>query len=199
MDRKILIKRAAALLLALCLLSTAILGIIPIPVSAETTGCDVYFLNSNGWETVGAYVYGDKGELLGSWGSTDAVPAPELGGDWMKVTVTALPPYSVIFYNKADETQRAELLLDASDKLYVTAGAEAFTTQADAEAAAGVTVAIDPNNRDYGPNVEVIDVMVAGEKQPEESRSWVLPVTGVCVAALAAAAWALLGRKKKTA
>jgi len=120
---------------------------------------NIFFLNSSGWEEVGAYIYGDKGELLGSWGSTNAVPASELGENWMKVTVTALPPYSIIFYNKADEAQRAELLLDAEDKLYVTAGNEAFTTQADAQAAAGVTAAIDPNNRNYGPGVEVIEEM----------------------------------------
>lgn len=115
------------------------------------------------------------------------------------MTVTALPPYSIIFYNKADETQRVELLLDAEDKLYVTAGNEAFTTQADAEAAAGVTAAIDPNNRDYGPGVEVIETMEGKPVQAEEpgsGASWLLPVGGVSVAALAVAAWLLLKKKK---
>lgn len=160
---------------------------------------EIYFLNSSGWAEVGAYIYGEKGELLGSWGSTDAVPAPELGEDWMKVTVTALPPYSVIFYNKADETQRAELLLDAADKIYVTAGNEAFTTQIDAEAAAGVTAAIDPNSRDYGPGVEVIETMEGKPvqaEQPKNSVSWLIPVGGVGVAALAGAVWFLLKKKK---
>ena len=59
----------------------------------------VYFYNNEKWRNVGAYIYGDKGELLGGWGSSEAETADELGDDWLKVGVSEEPPYSIIFYN----------------------------------------------------------------------------------------------------
>lgn len=94
----------------------------------------IYFLNSKGWGEVGAYIYGDKGELLGGWGSTVAESADELGSNWLKVSVSTAPPYSIIFFNKANESERAELYLESEEHIYVTTEAKAYTSQADAEA-----------------------------------------------------------------
>lgn len=103
-----------------------------VPKAAEVT--NIYFLNSKGWEEVGAYVYGDKGEILGGWGSTKAESADELGGDWLKVSVSEVPPYSIIFFNKAADSERAELYLETEEHIYVTVDAKAYTSQAEAEA-----------------------------------------------------------------
>lgn len=99
----------------------------------------IYFLNSKGWEEVGAYIYGDKGALLGDWGNTIAESADELGGDWLKVSVSDVPPYSIIFYNKAAETERAELYLETEEHIYVTAEGKAYTSQSEAEMEMGIT------------------------------------------------------------
>ena len=95
----------------------------------------IYFLNSSKWETVGAYVYGDKGELLGGWGSATAKAAPEIGGSWVKVAVSELPPFSIVFYNTANESERAELYLPDAEHIYVTITGQSFTSAEDAEQA----------------------------------------------------------------
>lgn len=123
-------KRSAALFLALCIVLSLF---IPAVAATQTT---LYFLNTGGWSQVGAYIYGDKGELLGSWPGTNAT-ADE--GQWVKVTVSDAPAYSVIFFNTADETQRAELYLSNANSVYVTADGIAYTSKKLAESAAGVS------------------------------------------------------------
>ncbi|MBQ9886740.1 MAG: starch-binding protein, partial [Lachnospiraceae bacterium] len=103
----------------------------------------VYFLNSEGWSEVGAYVYGDKGEVLGGWGSTTAVAAEELGGNWLKVAVSEVPPYSIIFFNKANDIERTEQYLPSEDNVYVAMNGSSYTSQAAAESAMGVVEAED--------------------------------------------------------
>lgn len=93
----------------------------------------VYFYNSNHWQDVGAYIYGDKGELLGGWGSTVAETADELGEDWLTVGVSEEPPYNIIFYNKSNESKRAELYLSDVEHIYVTADGMSYSSKADAE------------------------------------------------------------------
>ncbi len=83
-------------------------------------GYPIYFLNSNHWESTGSYIYGDKGELLGGWGSTFATYADELGGDWVNVTPAEKPPYSIIFYNAANDSERAELYVADEESIYIT-------------------------------------------------------------------------------
>ena len=95
----------------------------------------IYFLNAAKWKNVGAYVYGDKGEVLGGWGSTAATPADALGGDWMKVAASELPPYSIIFYNQDQDAERAELWLPSADHIYVSVTGQAFTSPEEAEEA----------------------------------------------------------------
>ena len=102
-----------------CLLAFGmILSLLPVQAwAADETGENyIYFLNSAKWETIGAYVYGDKGELLGGWGSTTAEAAPEVGENWVKVAVSELPPFSIVFYDTANESERAELYLPDSQQ-----------------------------------------------------------------------------------
>ena len=139
MERKRFWKRVIAYMLTLCLLVSGGFLTDFTALQAEAAGTNVYFLNSGGWSGVGAYIYGDKGELLGGWGTTTAEEATELGGDWMKVTVSEAPPYSITFYNKDDEAVRAELYLPTEQNIYVTNTAQSFTTKEDAEKAAAAT------------------------------------------------------------
>lgn len=84
-----------------------------------TYDTEVYYLNSEGWENIGTYVYGEPGEALGAWPGKDAEPAEELGEHWVKMTVPALTPFSIIFFNKDADGQRAELLIPSEHQIYV--------------------------------------------------------------------------------
>lgn len=127
-------KRSIALFLTLCMV---LVFFVPVAAATQTT---LYFLNTKGWSKVNAYIYGDKGELLGSWPGTGTTAD---AGQWVKVTVSDSPAYSVIFFNTADDAQRTELYLDAANKTYVTADGQAYTTKAQAELAAGVGAYMD--------------------------------------------------------
>ena len=107
--------------------------------SEDPNAAYIYFLNSAHWETVGAYVYGDKGELLGGWGSATAKAAPEIGGSWVKAAVSEPPPFSIIFYNKAADSERAELYLPDAEHIYVTITGQSFTSAEDARQAVDAT------------------------------------------------------------
>ncbi|WP_051226540.1 starch-binding protein [Butyrivibrio sp. MC2013] len=104
-------------------------------VNAESLGdtkapaSSIYFYNAGNWGSVGAYIYGDKGELLGGWGNTTAAAASELGDKWLKVEVGELPPFSIIFYNKDNDSERAELYLPSADHIYVSPDAASFTSK----------------------------------------------------------------------
>lgn len=110
--------RAVSLLLCVCLLA----GLLPGMrfASAAENSTTVYFLNSAKWDAVGVYAYNTApAEALGSWPGQNAVPAPELGEYWVKMTVPALTPFSIIFFNKAADGQRAELLIPSEHQIYV--------------------------------------------------------------------------------
>lgn len=123
--------------LAYLLVFGMMLSLLPIHARAgdEPNKGYIYFLNSGGWETVGAYVYGDKGELLGGWGNTTAAAAPEVGENWVKVAVSELPPFNIILYNTVADSERAELYLPDAEHVYVTITAQSFTSKEDAEKA----------------------------------------------------------------
>jgi hypothetical protein len=99
----------------------------------EDEGYPIYFLNSNHWNRIGSYIYGDKGELLGGWGSTFADEADELGGDWVRVTPAEKPPYSIIFYNADNDSERAELYVADEKSIYITVTGAACNSVAEAE------------------------------------------------------------------
>ncbi len=82
-------KRAVSFLCAaLLLLSTIVFSNQFSIVSKAEENTYVYFYNVNHWSEVGAYIYGDKGELLRGWGNTTASDASEIGEYWVKVTVS---------------------------------------------------------------------------------------------------------------
>lgn len=137
MGRKPLL-RAITLLLCVCLLAGNLLGAIPASAAENTT--TVYFLNSAKWEEVGAYVYNSTPtEALGSWGTSFAESASELGEDWMKAEVPAQAPFNIIFYNKAADAERAELQIPSKEQIYVTVASVAYASQAEAENAMNAT------------------------------------------------------------
>ena len=108
--------------------------------SGSTTNSNVttvYFDNQEGWPQVGAYVYnaegnfGDHGEALGGFNNTLAVAAPEVGEKWYNVDVPASPTFNIIFYNKSNDQQRAELLIPDTAHVYVTPDGMAHTSSSD--------------------------------------------------------------------
>ena len=134
-------KRLITWVLAICMmLSCMVTGDYgAIQAHAEETKSNIYFLNTGKWNNVGAYIYGDKGYLLGEFiNDTPVVSATELGGDWMKVEVSEEPPYSIIFYNKEKDIERSELYLPGAENIYVTANAQSYASQAAAESAMGI-------------------------------------------------------------
>jgi len=115
----------------------------------------VYFLNSKDWAEVGAYVYG-VGEPLGPWPGKNPEPAEEIGEKWMKITVPALPAFSVIFFNKNADQERAELQVPNKDSVYVTGSNEVYGSIEAAELSEGLgdaskmTEVFFYNNRGWG-------------------------------------------------
>ncbi len=152
-----------------------------ITVYAEEGGHDpnsyVYFFNSGKWQEVGAYIYGDKGELLGGWGSTKAESADEIGEDWVKVGVSEEPPYSIIFYNTANDSKRAELYLSDAEHIYVTADGLSYASKDDAENNAPSYEEEDDENEDDG-TVHETDVYFLNSKDWPDVRSYVYGNSG---------------------
>ena len=95
----------------------------------------VYFLNSESWETVGAHAWNASGDLTGGWGTTTATAAEELGSDWVKATVPAAPPFSIIIFNKDKDSERATLDITDMEHVYVTVTGQSYTSKEAAEEA----------------------------------------------------------------
>ena len=132
-------KRITAHLLVMCMLATTLLwGIKPEAVFAADSETTIYFLNSKGWENVGAYVWSDAGagELLGSWGSTQAA-ASDLGNNWVQVTITdwdLVSSFHIIFYNVDNQdTDRVDIYIEDAQHTYTTLDAKAYVSQTEAE------------------------------------------------------------------
>jgi hypothetical protein len=82
----------------------------------------IYFYNSDGWNTVNAYVFDDQGEVLGEWPGTGAVEDTD-NPDWWMIDVpldSSLTPFKVIFNNGIDGTQSGEAFIDDIDNIYVS-------------------------------------------------------------------------------
>lgn len=137
----------------------------------------MYFLNNKDWSSIGAYIWGDCGDILGSWDEArmnDTVQdAPELGEKWKKILIPEKGNYNLIVFNRswrdkydevtdehaeeivATEKERAELYIADKSKVYLTGNAELYKTQLQAECAAGLipedeqTVVYFYNERDW--------------------------------------------------
>ena len=104
------------------------------PEEGETT---VYFLNSKGWESLGAYAYG-QGEPLGSWPGVTPEAASEVGEAWYKVTVPVVPKFNIIFFYTEEDSKRAELPIPSADYVYVTPDAQVYQSALAAELSQGL-------------------------------------------------------------
>ncbi len=96
----------------------------------------VYFLNNKDWANVGCYTYGP--ETFGGWPGVTPDAATELGEKWMKVTVTAEPPFSIIFFDKDNDADRTEIQLTDKNMVYVTGSNSVFSTKLAAELDTGL-------------------------------------------------------------
>lgn len=130
-------KKATAFLLTLCMVLSCF-GQLTTTSAKAADSTTVYFLNSKGWSDIGAYVYG-VGEALGGWPGSSTQDAPELDPQWRKVTVPASPVFSIIFFNKANNSQRAELQIPSASSVYVTGSNRVYSSARDAEQAEGIT------------------------------------------------------------
>lgn len=131
-----ILKRCVAYLLMLGIIISGL----PMTGADNTYAQDtttVYFLNSDGWESVGAYVYGGSvlGEELGGWPGTPMEAATELGTGWMKVTVPAQAPFSMILFDQANDTNRAAVYIADESSVYVTKDGGMYTSKDEAETA----------------------------------------------------------------
>jgi len=136
--KKSVFKNIVIRILIICMF-IASLGISDVQTVKAEEPTTMYFLNSQNWSQVGAYVYGDKGELLGAWPGVDAVEAEELGTGWVKVELSDTPSFNIIFFNKENEAERAELLIPDAAHAYVSATGVSYASVKEAEEALAAT------------------------------------------------------------
>lgn len=131
--KKGVLRKALTYILMLCMISSVwSMDIKTVHAEEPVT---MYFLNSQGWSQVGTYIYGDKGELLGAWPGADAEAADELGPDWVKTQIPDSPSFNIIFFNKENDAERAELLIPDASHTYVSAVGKSYTSAEEAEVA----------------------------------------------------------------
>lgn len=121
--------------LVLCMLITGI-GQMNTSMAKAAESTTVYFLNDQGWNSIGAYVYG-VGEALGPWPGITPEAATEIGSDWYQVEVPANAPFNIIFFHTAADAERAELQIPSEQYVYVTSGAQVYSTSLEAEISVG--------------------------------------------------------------
>lgn len=136
--KKRVLKKVIAHVLTMCMLLVSMWAMDVEIVKAEEP-MTMYFLNSQNWSQVGAYVYGGKGELLGAWPGVDTVEAEELGSGWVKVELSDSPSFNIIFFNKENEAERAELLIPDAAHAYVSATGISYASVQEAEEALAAT------------------------------------------------------------
>lgn len=119
MKGKNFIKKSIACILSVCMLISGIriLNTGTVYAADNTT---VYFLNTQGWESVNAYVWLDNApEPLGGWPGTPMTIATEIGDKWYKVDVPLSSNFHVIINN--DGTQFESYVEDSYGSVYLTA------------------------------------------------------------------------------
>lgn len=128
--------RFLALLLSVCMLVVSIIGGAMEVKAAEAT--PIYFLNTEGWDNVYAYVWGDS-EALGGWPGTQA---QNNGGDWYTISVPRGTGFNVIF-NNGGGNQAGNVYVNDSANTYLTMNADAaYSSKSAAESAVGYVNAV---------------------------------------------------------
>ena len=106
----------------------------------------VWFYNSEGWETVYAYVWNDQGPILNSWpGSEVTGPVDiEMNDLWVYIDIpvdVTLSPINIIF-NNGDGTQSLEAVIDSNTNVYMTLLGNVFASKEEAETSMDVSTTI---------------------------------------------------------
>jgi hypothetical protein len=100
---------------------------------ASTT---LYFYNSQGWSEVHAYVFGDAGELLGSWEESQAATQDTEDLGWWLIDVpvdTVNTPIYIIFHNNNNGSQTQNYFIDNATNIYLVPSGGKYTDKASAE------------------------------------------------------------------
>lgn len=81
----------------------------------------VYFYNSGSWAVVSAYIWGDSGEVLGTWPGT--VTTADTDADWYYVDIpldTSVYPVNLIFNDNGNGSQAGDTTINDLVNIYVT-------------------------------------------------------------------------------
>ncbi len=139
MNKKSCLTKVETFLLGICMLVSLLGGGKGVYAA---TDAKIYFLNTEGWSEVFAYVWGDA-ELLGAWPGTQIQSS---GGDWYSVTVPKESGFHIIF-NNAQGAQSGDAYIDNTTGVYVTMPPDAkYNSKAEAEKSMGY---VSANTRVY--------------------------------------------------
>ncbi len=139
-----LFKKLACAVLALALILLAI----PTMEAKAATDVKVHFKNTQGWESVYAYTWGE-GDLFGGWPGTDITATADAEG-YYTATLTAYPGTALnIIFNNGNGSQTADLVcgISQSAEWWVVPKEDGWactvaTSKADAEAGKATEVVI---------------------------------------------------------
>lgn len=130
MGKRSYLWKMMALVLSICMLISSPIGAEKVQAAGNST---IYFLNSDGWNEVYAYVWGDE-ELLGGWPGTKA---QNEGSGWYKISVPKEKGFNIIF-NNAQGAQSGNAYIDNTNSVYVAMPGDAkYNSKAEAEQAMG--------------------------------------------------------------
>lgn len=105
--------KIAAMLLSICLCLLSFMGNYVNAEAAEST--TVYFLNSENWENVYAYVWGDS-EALGAW---PGIKTQDDGTAWHSISVPGGVGFNIIF-NDGNGSQSGNVYVTDTSSVYLT-------------------------------------------------------------------------------
>lgn len=156
--------KVVATILSICLCLVSFMGNYVSAEAADST--TVHFLNSENWDNVYAYVWGDS-EALGTWPGTKT---QDNGANWNSISVPRGVGFNIIFNNGSDK-QSGNVYIDDSSKVYLTMTENAsYTSKTDAENAMGF---VSSSTRVYfynSPNWNSVSAYVYGSS--EALGSW---------------------------
>ena len=81
----------------------------------------VYYYNNLGWDEVYAYSWNTGDQYFGGWPGKTAEAAPEIGENWYKATIPAMPSSSlwIIFNNNNNGQQTMDTKISSADNKYM--------------------------------------------------------------------------------
>jgi hypothetical protein len=91
----------------------------------------VHFYNSDGWNSVNAYVFGEEGEVLGTWQGSPAVEDIE-NPHWWKIDVpldASTNPFTIIFNNSDGSLQSGQATINNAEAVYVSLTGGPYTSR----------------------------------------------------------------------